>query len=367
LGNYEAAIENFEKAIELDPEVDSSYMGKALSYRGLEKPDEALQTYNRAIELIPDHAGLYNERGWLYFEDFEEYDSAINDFSMAIEIHPEGPYNHYFRGYAYQYLGRVDEARADFEMVMELTRGDPSFEHYSFVVEWLEANPHTVPGCVDPPPGLVSWWPGDGHAEDLIGGNHATLVNGAGFAGGIVEEAFAFPPPNMDGQDGFAEAIGTSNLDDLRELTIETWVMLNSGPAYRIERFITIAIPDSNVPKAVLRIEGGPGDIGHLHFYMGIDREFQHLLSDKVPRTGSFHHVAGTYDGNVMRLYLDGDEAGNLAVTGNVVRGTSFPFMSSEDEPLDGMLDEISIYDRALTAGEIQAIFEAGSAGKCKP
>jgi hypothetical protein len=163
------------------------------------------------------------------------------------------------------------------------------------------------------------------------------------------------------------DAASTSNLDDLVELTIEAWVMLNSGPAYRIERFVTIAVPDSDVPKAVLRIEGGPGDIGHLHFYMGINRDFQHLLSEEVPKTGSFHHLAGTYDGSVMRLYLDGEEVGRWEVSGEVASGESYVFISSDAEPLDGLLDEVSIYNRALTAGEIHAVFEAGSAGKCKP
>ncbi len=40
--------------------------------------------------------------------------------------------------------------------------------------------------CVQPPAGLVSWWPGDGNAKDIISGNDGTLVNGATFATGKV-------------------------------------------------------------------------------------------------------------------------------------------------------------------------------------
>ena len=43
----------------------------------------------------------------------------------------------------------------------------------------------------------------------------------------------------------------------------------------------------------------------------------------------------------------------------------TFISISSPVEALDGLLDEVSVYDRALTAAEIQAIFDAGSAGKC--
>src|SRR5213593_2043987 len=46
--------------------------------------------------------------------------------------------------------------------------------------------------CVQPPSGLVSWWPGDGNANDIIGGNNGTLQNGATFAAGMVGQAFSF-------------------------------------------------------------------------------------------------------------------------------------------------------------------------------
>ena len=193
------------------------------------------------------------------------------------------------------------------------------------------------------------------------------LMNDAGFAEGYVGRAFAFPPPRLDGEDAFVDAPQTPSLDGLQELTIETWVMLASGPAFRIERFVTIGVENSEVPKAVLRIDGNPEERGQLHFYMGIGNKLQHIWVEAVPETGGFHHVAGSYDGRLMRLYLDGRQVGSLSITGEVASGVTFVGMSSSQEPLDGLLDEVSIYNRALEAPEIQAIFEAGRAGKCKP
>jgi len=66
-----------------------------------------------------------------------------------------------------------------------------------------------------------------------------------------------------------------------------------------------------------------------------------------------------------MRLYLDGVEVGNNAITGTVDPRDGL-FFSSGDETLDGLLDEIDIFNRALDPSEVRAIFEAGSAGKCK-
>jgi len=49
---------------------------------------------------------------------------------------------------------------------------------------------------IPPPPGLVGWWPGDGNADDIAGGNHGTLQGGADFAPGMVGQAF-----RLDGLD----------------------------------------------------------------------------------------------------------------------------------------------------------------------
>ena len=44
----------------------------------------------------------------------------------------------------------------------------------------------TVLNCTAPPPGLISWWPGNGNALDIVGGNNGTLSNGVTFAPGEV-------------------------------------------------------------------------------------------------------------------------------------------------------------------------------------
>ncbi len=46
--------------------------------------------------------------------------------------------------------------------------------------------------CLDPPSGMVSWWPGDKNASDIIGPNDGRLKNGTKFAPGMVNEAFSF-------------------------------------------------------------------------------------------------------------------------------------------------------------------------------
>jgi Tol biopolymer transport system component len=175
----------------------------------------------------------------------------------------------------------------------------------------------------------------------------------ATFAPAKVREGFSF---ERAGQGGFAFGAG---IDDLQQLTIDAWVKHNSLPFGRIQRYVTL--PDE---KAVLRYDGVSG-FAQLHFYMRINGELQHIRVDNVLQAGVFHHVAGSYDGSIMRLYLDGVEVGSLAVPGALNSGLGVLF-SSGDETLDGVLDEIDIFGRALDAAEVRVIFEAGKAGKCK-
>ena len=201
-----------------------------------------------------------------------------------------------------------------------------------------------------PTASLVSRWTGDGDANDIIDGNDGTLQNGATFASGVVGQAFSF-----DGIDDWVLASAT-NIDNLQQVTIEAWVKHNSLPSGQIERYVTIS-----GSIAVLRHDGENGP-RQLHFYMKIDGVLHHVRANGVLQTGVFHHVAGTYDGSVMRLYLDGTEIGSLAISGTVDTGGGWVELGADaEESFDGLLDEISIYNHALNASEIQAIFHAGS------
>jgi hypothetical protein len=207
--------------------------------------------------------------------------------------------------------------------------------------------------CLDPPSGLVSWWPGDGNASDIIGPNDGTLNNGATFASGLVGQAFS-----LDGVDDEVAASGTY-VNYLQQLTIDAWVYHNSLPPNQIMNYVMLDA------KAELRYDGISG-LEQLHFYLKIDGVLRHIRVSNVLQAQVWHHVAGTYDGSVMRLYLDGAEVGSLMVSGTVEIGAAVTLASAAG-PFDGLLDEVEIYYRALSGSEIKAIFDVGNEGKCKP
>jgi hypothetical protein len=86
------------------------------------------------------------------------------------------------------------------------------------------------------------------------------------------------------------------------------------------------------------------------------------------PVAGQWYHVAVTRDGNIYTLYIDGAQVAK-DTNYKVIPDPRYPLTIGRAEHyyFDGLIDEVEMHDRALSAEEIQAIYEAGSAGKCKP
>jgi hypothetical protein len=91
---------------------------------------------------------------------------------------------------------------------------------------------------------------------------------------------------------------------------------------------------------------------------------------------GRFHHIVGVRDtaADEVRLYVDGILESSVAdQTGTFVEVNPIPWNIGNTSgliskfPWNGLIDEVGIYNRALSSAELQAIFNAGSAGKCNP
>jgi concanavalin A-like lectin/glucanase superfamily protein len=92
--------------------------------------------------------------------------------------------------------------------------------------------------------------------------------------------------------------------------------------------------------------------------------------------TGAFYHVAATYDGNVFRLFVNGMAEGTFTETKSMpysspnvwTIGSSGPAGIEVGYPrtLNGIVDEVQAFNRALTQSELHSIYNAGSAGEYK-
>ncbi len=213
------------------------------------------------------------------------------------------------------------------------------------------------------PTGIIAWYPGDGNTNDLQGANNATLQNGAGFAVGKVGSGFQF-----DGLDDQISIPHNANQNGGSNLTIEAWInpaALTHGGTILQKR------TSGNVGGYVLEPtqQSGGGASNGLQFVIMIGGVYQALNPANVLTANVWQHVAATYDGAFMRLYVNGLEVGNKAQTGAIDAVTT-PVQIGRNivnnQGFSGGIDEIALYNRALTATEIRDISYAQSGGKYK-
>ncbi len=220
--------------------------------------------------------------------------------------------------------------------------------------------------CVPPPAELVSWWPGEGTAADLTGGNSGTLQGNVVFVPGEVGQAFGF-----DGTDGEGVGVGNPANLQLQDFTIDAWLkrsrldIAGDGPSHE---GAIVAYGHDGYAFGLL----ADGEL----FLTQVDESFIPSGTGLEVTDTNFHHVAVTKAGTSVVFYLDGTPGAavsygpTFSFTKDLSLGArldvSAPSSTALTATFAGVLDEIEIFSRALTADEINAIFSAGSAGKCK-
>jgi hypothetical protein len=218
---------------------------------------------------------------------------------------------------------------------------------------------------------LVSWWPGDGNAEDIADGNNGILRGDATFAPGMVGQAFSF-----DGDGDFVEVPDAPNLNPSDQVSIDLWMK-----------------PDLNNPmdgccQGVVQAEFyfiaiAPGAGPATGVIMAVKEQFSSDLSGGgfALTPGEWHHVAGVFDGASVSMHVNGQlvaeapasgpippmNPGRFLGIGTQVGGIPGPVPPPPNAGhFNGLIDEVELFNRALTTAEIKAIFDAGSAGNCK-
>ncbi len=121
----QAGVDAFAKALEMQP-LDPEYnacMGKLYGYwaRTVDpsKFEQAVEFYERALQLSPHDAVYRNELGRVYF-DAGHYEEAIRQLKLSLEIDPQFSATHYNLGLTYLKLGNKEKAREHFETALRL-------------------------------------------------------------------------------------------------------------------------------------------------------------------------------------------------------------------------------------------------------
>ncbi|MDR1983896.1 MAG: tetratricopeptide repeat protein [Prevotellaceae bacterium] len=108
-GDYDKAIEYYNKVIELKPDTETAYNNLGIAYHNKGDNDKAIEYYKKAIELKPDDAFAYSNLG-LAYDNTGNYDKAIEYYKKAIELKPDDAITYYNFGIVYYHKGDNDKA-----------------------------------------------------------------------------------------------------------------------------------------------------------------------------------------------------------------------------------------------------------------
>ena len=230
-----------------------------------------------------------------------------------------------------------------------------------------------VSDCAPIPAGLIHWYRGEADGTDSAGTNNGSLESGV-TAGNVGRVGGAF---RFNGTNG---GVNLGNVPDLdfapgSSFTIEAWIN-PFGPTIQQAQYIVALNYDCSPTDQELAMYNTGIDAGKVGFFIR-DANFVgvNTLSPAPLTTNTFHHVAGVREvvgsTKTLKLYVDGvlvatnsdTTTGALAGSGADCIGRRFPCPDASN--FNGLIDEVSIYNRALTANEVVALFAAGSAGKC--
>jgi tetratricopeptide (TPR) repeat protein len=117
---YEEALQDFNRAVELDPKLDWATASRGETYRLMERYEEALQDFNRAIELNPKYDWAIASRGLTYLF-MKRYEEALQDFNRAIELDPDDWW-FYNRAITHKVMGQLEQAQTDLNQALSLAQ-----------------------------------------------------------------------------------------------------------------------------------------------------------------------------------------------------------------------------------------------------
>ncbi len=131
--SYQKAIEHYESAIKLDPNHDRAYHKIGIVYFNLGLYEKAIQYYAKAIDINPNKIEAYHGRGIVYHM-MSDHQKGVDDLTKALEIDnsvevtdsmfPLRANIYHNRGFMYLHMEQYQNALSDFEKAIEI---NPSY------------------------------------------------------------------------------------------------------------------------------------------------------------------------------------------------------------------------------------------------
>jgi len=199
---------------------------------------------------------------------------------------------------------------------------------------------------------LAGWWKLDDGAgttarDSSNYGNHGTLMNGPQWVAGTINGALQF-----DGTDDYVDCGNGASLNVTDEITIAVWVKTND--AGNGEHNPYVAKGDQSYA-----MKHHPSNSIEYFIYDGGWFVARYAVDNSF--NGVWHHLTGTYDGTDLKLYIDGTLETTTPHIGSIASSTYNVNLARNTQVTsrfyNGALDDVRIYNRALSDAQVQDLF----------
>ncbi|HDM66840.1 MAG TPA: LamG domain-containing protein, partial [Thermoplasmatales archaeon] len=185
-------------------------------------------------------------------------------------------------------------------------------------------------------------------AHDSIGNNNGE-IHGASWVKGINDNALSF-----DGKNDYIR-VSNNNLNPSNELTVIAWVKWDIEPSTG-QHWANIISKNGDNEWQIQHSYGND----KFEFAVKTENARKYVWSTTKPVKGKWYQVAGVYDGKYIKIYVNGRLENKVPLTGKIKTSSSeidIGRRTWRDRYFNGVIDEVSIYDKALTDEEIRELY----------
>lgn len=207
---------------------------------------------------------------------------------------------------------------------------------------------------------LGGYWKLDGNSNDSLG-----VSNGVD---GTVSYVTGKISQGVTGLTGWAVSLGiNAQIKPTAAITVAGWFKWTSFQANA--RALSDWHQSGVADRWILTLENGAGGdveviVGNLNEVSVVVLHLGTGLAGNVLVTGTWYHLAFTYDGSTVRAYRDGVQVDSASLSGVMNGGGPAVRIGTQAEAgntMDGIVDEVGIWSRALTGAEMTELYNSGT------
>lgn len=334
------------------------------------KYDEMIADYETAVDINPEYAQVFNDLAWIRAtctkSEFHDGSKAIEAATKACELTGWKNYEYVatlatacseasdFAASAKWQQKAIDLLPVDKHAVLR-ANSETRLRLYQSRIPYREGSPWSFTDGE-----LVAWW-----KLDQIVGSTIIDSSGNGLTGTIIGSVGIMLDPErghvlkLDG-DGFIDCGNDPAFDITGAIAVTAWMKARVDRPYS-------AIVTKGDSAWRLHMYSASDVIGFN--YSGVERggdtirRWAGTMGQTDVNDGVWHHVAGVYDGNEFRLYVDGKLDKSKSAWGNGDKNNSPVYIGENSEVLgrewNGLIDDVRIYSYALSDAEIKDLYNS--------